>query len=151
MKKIFPLFVSLIVLCSCGGGGGSSTSEPTKSSQTPSIKLQKSILYLQGTENGVSTSYKEEISFEIENLKGNIYIGAKNNNPELIERVYLPVINNINSSTSTLTLYVAQPILTGLKRGTHQGTVNLILCEDSQCVKQISNSLTTISIVYDVL
>jgi hypothetical protein len=150
MKHILVLLFTAVLISSCGGGSGSS-SEPTKPVNTPTLKLQKSILYFQGTENGVSSSYKEEILLEVENQKGTVYVAAKNNNPELVERIYLPIINNPTNPSLTLTLYVAQPFFTGLKKGTHQGSITLLLCEDSECAKPIPNSTATINIVYDVL
>ena len=143
MKNIVCAITLTVLLASCGGGSGDE-----KQSKNPSIKMEKSILYIQGKEGGTTETYKEELKFSIENAEGNLYISAKNNNPELIERIYLP--SGI-SKEKTLTLYAAQPYFNGLKKGTYQGLIIMSLCEDNVCVKPIPNSTTTINIVYDVL
>ncbi|WP_062064660.1 hypothetical protein [Cellvibrio sp. OA-2007] len=145
MKNKFLILVVSMFLASCGGAG----TEEKKPSKNPTIKLEKSILYIQAEEGGTANIYKEEIGFKVENLNGNIYIFAKNNNPELIERMYLPIIHM--DADSTLTIYAAQPFFTDLKKGTYQGSITLSLCEDKECTKPVPNSTVMISIVYDVL
>ncbi len=144
MMKRLSILAAVFLLASCGGAGTSDN----KSNKSPSIKLEKDILYIQGEEGGTTNIYKEEIGFKVENLKGTIYVMAKNNSPKLIERVYLPLIDM--SVDSTLTLYAAQPYFTRLKKGTYQGSITLELCEDNNCTKPVPNSTATINIVYDV-
>lgn len=144
MKSIF-IFVAALFLASCGGAG----TEDEGSSKSPSITMEKTVLYIQGTEGGSTTVYKEEMTFRIKNIGDGVYISAKNNSPKLIERVYLPIVSMSNEST--LTIYAAQPYYTGLKKGTYQGTITLSLCEDNGCLKPIPNSEKIINIVYDVL
>ena len=148
MNKAIVSLVFSCFLISCGGGSDKS-SEPVK---LPTIKLSKSIIYIQAKENGTANTFKEEISFEIENLNSKVYVAAKNNSPELIDRIYLPVLGNLSGPpTSTVTIYPAQPYFTQLKAGTYQGSISLVLCEDNLCAKQIPGSSLVINVIYDVL
>ena len=145
MKHHLFITATAILLASCGGAG----TESEGSSKTPTITMEKTVLYIQGKEGGSTTVYKDEMPFRIKNIGDGVYISAKNNSPKLIERVYLPIVSM--SSESTVTIYAAQPYYTGLKKGTYQGTITLSLCEDNDCLKPISNSEKIINIVYDVL
>lgn len=145
MKTNAFILLIAFLLTACGGAG----TEEKKQSNNPTIKLEKSILYFQVEEGLPLPSIKEEIGFKIENLNKGIYIVAKNNNPELIEKIYFPFFNT--SSESSLTIYAAQPFFTGLKKGTYQGSIALSLCEDKECTKPVPNSTAIINVVYDVL
>lgn len=142
MKKILSALIAIILISSCGGGS-------TTAEKTPTIKLKQKIMYIKAQENGSADIFKDDILFEIENAKGLVYVIAQNDNPELIDRIYMPFVSV--ESHPYITVYPAHPIFTGIKKGTYQGTITLKLCEDNQCNKPIAHSEAIINIVYDVL
>ena len=135
MNKFITAFFFIIFLASCGGGS-------SESSKTPNLKLAKNILYFQDYVLGVSAE-TAIVTFTIENQTGSLFVVAKNNNPELVDKIYV--------SSSSLTVYPARPSTSNLNPGTYQGSITVMLCKDSECKNPISGSEKSINIAYDVL
>ncbi len=113
--KNTKLFLCAIIfaLSGCGGGEGGSDS----------IEFSPNSLSFTGTENQSISSQTVKVNVDLGTTQR--YVGVDNKNPELANVTYK--VTHIDAFSMTIT-----PVF-GLKKGTYNGTVDALICDDANC------------------
>ncbi len=113
MKKIIGLGIVALALAGCGGGEGGSDG----------IEFDPNSLSFTGTEGQPIPS--QSVSVNVGLSETQRYIGVDNKTPELASVSYW--VTHVDAFSMSIT-----PVL-GLKKGTYDGAVDALICEDAAC------------------
>ena len=127
------------VLMACGGGGGGGGDADPSSS----MSLSTQQLNVAATTDDAAPSASLDLLLAYPPV-GGVYVGYT-----LSGGVVTSVdISGSSASRGTVSLQMASPVQLGV--GVHSGSVQLFVCYDSQCARQLTGSPQTLSVRYTV-